>query len=281
MLNSLFQQYWSLKHVLLSRRKMHGYCIGAPKSGTHSMSNIFCQRYHASHEPGDLCEFVNIFRREPFYAIRNPRYKKFFRSRDRQLYLDLESSHLLGPFAGLLHETFPEARFILPIRDCYSWLDSMLNHQINGQLFGQHTAKYTTWLKVYDFYFQPHKFKHSKMEKVLSEHHLFTLDGYFAYWNAHYSHAISSICEDRLLILRTNDITTSQKKLAEFLEISQETIDMSNHHVYWASAKHHLLQHLDQNFLEQKAAEHCADLMQRFFPEIREAGDVLAYAATE
>lgn len=260
-----------LRYRLTTPRKMHVYCIGAARSGTHSIAQLLASSYKTSHEPGGAYDLINILRSQPFYAVTDPAYQQFFRHRDRELYLDLESSHLLGPFAETLHATFPKAQFIVTIRDCYSWLDSIMNSQINGQ----GTRKYPVWKSLYDMYFQAGKFTHAPHEQILAEYRLYTLDGYLAYWREHYQYVLAALPPEKRLVLRTCDLRESRLRLAEFLHIAPETLDMTRAHGGQALKKYHILHKLDQNFLEEKVALYCADLMQQFFPTICHVGDIL------
>ena len=54
--------------------------------------------------------------------------------RDKALWLEMEASAFNVHVLDLLVQEFPHARFILTIRDCYSWVDSALNHQLGRKL---------------------------------------------------------------------------------------------------------------------------------------------------
>ena len=51
-LRALRLQLRGIKHTLWSNRKLHVYCVGAPKTGTHSLAAMFAHYYRSDHEPG-------------------------------------------------------------------------------------------------------------------------------------------------------------------------------------------------------------------------------------
>ena len=78
-------------------------------------------------------EFIQFLLATQKGALDKTQLKELLTKRDQHLGLELESCNLLRFFVETLLDGFPEAKFILTIRDCYSWLDSCLNHQLNVQ----------------------------------------------------------------------------------------------------------------------------------------------------
>src|SRR5436190_16002112 len=107
-------------------RRTRFYCVGTGKSGTHSVAEMFSRNVRAQHEPEAL-ELIDKILDRHFGRITEAEWTEWLRARDRRLALEVDSSHLnLDLLDFLLHE-FPDARFLLTIRDCYSWLNSMFN----------------------------------------------------------------------------------------------------------------------------------------------------------
>src|SRR5262245_13877986 len=78
----------------MTARSFHAYCIGTPKSGTHSIAEVFGTRYRVAHEPEyDL--LIETILSASSGAIDHSRLAKFVRARDKQLNLELECSHPL------------------------------------------------------------------------------------------------------------------------------------------------------------------------------------------
>ena len=63
-------------------------------------------------------------------SLQNSDLTAYIKKRDRSRYLEVDSSQVNAFLLDILLQEFSEARFILTIRDCYSWLDSIINHSL-------------------------------------------------------------------------------------------------------------------------------------------------------
>lgn len=190
--------------------------------------------------------------------------------RDRRLSLELDASHLNIFFLHKLVPLFPAARFILTIRDPYSWLDSFINHQLT------HSAS-ARWLAFRDFRFRPDVYVHRPEEMILKDHGLYTIDGYLSYWGWHNRKAIAAVPEEQLLIVRTDQLTERLDEIASFAGLPKARLKKEKSHSFKARKKFGLLDKVDRQFLEAKIAEHCGGLVTRYFPDFRLAeGDASA-----
>ena len=253
-----------------SSRAFHAYCIGTSKSGTHSIAGLFQPRYKAAHEP-EQYEFIQLLLATQKGALDKTQLKEQLIKRDQRLGLELESSNLLTFFVESLLDEFLEAKFILTIRDCYSWLDSCLNHQVNAQ----RTEDMLFWWRYRDVCFRSEPCQHAAQEKLLAQYDLYTLDGYLSYWRRVNEKILATIPPERLLIVRTVEIAQSIDKIAQFLHIPVETLNRSRSHLYRAKKKFDLLRQIDRDFLEQKVEFYCQDIMSQYFPAIRNVDDAL------
>lgn len=109
-------------------RKFHAYCVGTPKSGTHSIAGLLSS-YKSQHEPAKE-QYINSVLLFVGGLINNDVLRDFTRSIDVELCLEMNSSNLNEFYIDLYVSEFPKAKFILTIRDCYSWLDSYINNQL-------------------------------------------------------------------------------------------------------------------------------------------------------
>src|SRR5262245_1998795 len=127
--NKLADVLFATKRLILGHnrvRRTRLYCVGTGKSGTHSIASMFSKNVRAGHEP----EAVPLM--EKFIAWKGARldeaqFTQWLRARDRRLALEVDSSTLNRDIAGILVREFPGARFVLTIRDCYSWCNSHMN----------------------------------------------------------------------------------------------------------------------------------------------------------
>jgi hypothetical protein len=174
----------------------------------------------------------------------------------------MESSNLMGIFAPDLSELFNDAKFILTIRNCISWLDSWFNHQLSRPLLSNES--------IYDlgrnnYYSQGHSY--TRHDKFLESYNLFPIKSYLDFWNRHNSIVLNSIPQDKLLVIKTNEISSCSDKLSKFLMIPEKTINMKHSHAYKAKEKYKILHQIDINYLYDTAMEVCGDLNDKYFPE--------------
>jgi hypothetical protein len=140
----------------------------------------------------------------------------------------MESSSLNYFFVDILVNEFSEAKFILTIRDCYSWLESLISQHLSTRVLSERYWFRHYWGDVNDLRFRTNK-KHAKEEKVLADNGLYTLDGYFSYWREHNSKVLATVSEERLLVVKTQEINQSLRKMEEFLGITPGTLPDNVH----------------------------------------------------
>lgn len=258
---------------LLQPRRFRAYCVGTPKSGTHSMAGMFQDCYRAAHEP-EAQLVIKAMLAAHGGATSQATITRLFEKRDKRLWLELESSHHLCSFLDVLVKSFPHAKFILTIRDCYSWLDSYINHQLSRHQ-RQPATDLISWFRMRDASFGSEMFRHAGQEKVLADNGLYTLDGYLSFWAAHNRKVLSVVPSEKLLIVRTHEIRRDIQKISDFLEIPAASLDSGQAHAYKAERKFAILSQIDRSFLDAKVALHCGDLMQDYFPEVRSLDDTV------
>lgn len=241
-------------------RRFHAYCIGTSKSGTHSIAEIFAGRYRAAHEPG-YEQVIDMMLDASSGAASQSQVVEFIRSRDRRLRLELECSHPLFHFLDALLGEFAEAKFILTIRDCYSWLDSQTNNQLS-YIEGPH------WRDFGEFKYQSEIVRHPREERILARFGLYTLDGYLSAWAFHNSKVLASVPRNKLLVVRTQDIARDMAKIADFLGVPAAHLDSAGAHSFKGGRKFGLLSKLDEQYLEEKVNKYCRALMDEYFPEV-------------
>ena len=251
------------ERVLKPRRRLYG--IGPGKTGTHALASLFTG-VSTAHEPEtDLLMRALLDRaagRCGWDAL-----AALVRERDSRLHLTVDVSNVNIFLVDLLVRMAPEARFVLTIRDCYTWLDSLLNHYVR-------TTPTATWQAFADYRFRPDEALHPPAERILEVFGLATLAGYLGYWQAHLTKALEAVPQDRLFIVRTNDIPARAQDIAAFAGIDVAAVDASHIDEFRNPSKSRIIEGIPPAHLEEQVERHCGPLMQRFFPEIRSARDV-------
>jgi Sulfotransferase domain len=253
---------------LVRPRNTHIYCTGTAKSGTHSIEALLSHQLRSAHEP-ESHRTIDLVFNAAAGRVDESKLNRYLLRRDRRLWLEVDSSQLNVFLLRNLVELFPAAKFILTIRNPYSWLDSFINHQLaHGG-----TDK---WIQMRNFRFRPDIYTHQQEELILKENGLYTLDGYLSYWGYHNRTVIDTIPEDRLLIVRTDKITENVEEIAAFVGIPSSKLRKESSHAFKAKAKFGLLDQIAKEYLEHKVNEHCGDLVAQFFPEIQSKENTLS-----
>jgi hypothetical protein len=244
-------------------RQIRGYCVGLPKTGTTSLEGLFKTHCRVAHEPeaGDLVQTILLRAKGD---LTGPQFLDWLKKRDERLALDLESSNFLVYLVPALVHEFPDAKFILTLRDCISWLDSFLNMCLNEPpnrpelLSRLRQARYNAGNPPHD-----------DKERPLKERGLFTVRGYLTYWTWHNRKILDSVPSNRLLVLKTHEITERAEKIAEFLGLDPSKVRLEGAHQNKTLKKSNLLSELDPDFVNEAARECCGELMREYFPEYR------------
>ena len=219
--------YYLLRHPYISLcirtfvqpRHIRVYGVGAAKTGTQSIYKIFAKNYRSAHEPGfdEAIDHISIKNSDNF----NIKYTlRWLHNRDRSLWFECESSHAIAWFSDLLVKEFPDAKFILTVRDCYSWLGSVINQHYNNDQATGHLKK------LRDIY---HKTDGKYETEILKKLDLYTLDGYLSYWARHNDFVLNAIPQDRLLVIPTQHIKTKLELLLILLGFKQTSLIIPTH----------------------------------------------------
>lgn len=241
-------------------RKSRLYCVGAAKTGTHSIDSMFDKTVRSKHE-ADSEEVIKKILDISEHRINREELLSYVRKRDARLCLDVDSSQLNFFLLDYLLPEFPDARFLLTIRDCYSWLTSFIDDSLR-----RGTSK--NWIKLREHRFQSSTLSHPPEERALQKRGLYTLSGYLSYWAKHNEKVLLSVPHDRLLVVRTEEISKRIYDIADFAGLPRSSVQAGQSHSFKNPEKFNVLKEIDKDYLQQKVQEFCAPLMNKFFPEI-------------
>ena len=203
-------------------RSFTGFVVGNAKTGTSSLHAMFRGAYRSAHEPEAemLIPVVSdLLRGRTDVAI-----EEFLTKRDARLRLELESSSPLVPVVPHLVRLFPDARFVLTVRDPRSWFASQASHLIrNNEMRG------TFWQLWREARFAGHEF--SNHDQPLRDAGLYPLAGFLSWWTRHNQIVLDAVPPERLLIVKTNDIGPRGAQIASFLGADPRKISLKNSHM--------------------------------------------------
>ena len=258
------------KRLLLGRlsvRRTQLFCVGTAKSGTHSIASMFSRNVRTGHEKEAL-PFIDAFFRWREGALSEREYREWLVARDRELALEIDSSWFHGLIVDLLASEFPDARFVLTIRDCYSWLNSEFKRVLHTP------SQQPQRVKMRTFVYNGVPTTHAPEERVLKETGLYPVDNYLARWAAHNEKVLATVPRERLLVVRTDEIRARAFEIADFAGLPRGAVQLQRTHEYRNPVEREIIREVDAQFLERKVQEHCGPLMRRFFPEIKSLADV-------
>lgn len=248
-------------------RRTQVYCVGTAKSGTHSLCSMFSRNVRAGHEEMAK-EFTDVFFRWREGRVGERDLVDWIHARDRDLALEVDSSWLNVLVIDFLVREFPKARFVLAIRNCYSWLNSEFRRVLHRPTQQPHR------LKLRKFLHDPKDAAHSSGEKILKDLGLYTVDGYLSHWAAHNGNVLAVVPPERLLIVRTEQIPARAREIAQFAGLPLYSLRLHRTHEFRNPVSRDIIREIDRSFLERKVEEYCRPLMKQFFPQIQSLDDV-------
>ncbi len=269
-MNGLVDLGFRTKRILIGGRNVRRaqvFCVGTAKSGTHSVASMFSKNVRTGHEKEAL-EFIDAFFRWHEKKMTEREYRDWLVTRDREMALEIDSSWFHGLIVDLLASEFPEARFVLTIRDCYSWLNSEFKRVLHTP------SQQPQRVKMREFVYNGAVTTYAPEERVLKENGLYPVDNYLARWAAHNEKVLAAVPRERLLVVRTEQIGARAFEIADFAGLPRYTVQLQRTHEYRNPVQREIIRELDPKFLEQKVEQHCRPLMKRFFPEIKTLADV-------
>ena len=244
-----------------SPRRFHAYNVGIAKTGTTSIGLMF-KRYKSGHE------YMFAETTERILAwhdgeITKESLRQFILLRDRQGGLEMDSSTFNHHYLDILLEEFPESKFIFTIRDCYSWLDSILNMSLKfGGAAPEYRLKYG---RIFGIEMQRSEL--ASIESFLRRSPQM-LDALFKYWSESNKRVLERLPQGRALIIRTNEITASLSGIARFVGVPESSLIAQVSHSNRGARDVEFLKLLDRRMLEEVSAIHCGELMKDVFPNV-------------
>lgn len=240
------------------RRRLRLFGIGSPKSGTHSLEGVFAGHYRTAHEPEALT-LVDLLVAVAEGRATESDLRAYLRSRERRLRLEVNCAGLNGLVVEQLVEVVPKARFVLTLRDPFDWLTSLVDHSLRGD-------PAPAYVRLRELRYGADRI-HPREERALADAGLFTLDGYLRSWAERNERALAVVPEDRLLVVRTDELGSRLGDIAAFAGVPRSTLDADRTHEYAAPSRSGLLDQLDADYVRTRVLAHCEPLMERFFPE--------------
>jgi hypothetical protein len=239
----------------LRPRRLRLYGVGNAKSGTTSLAQMF-GFYRAGHQV-DGERMVGLATKVLLgeLDVGSTRVRAALRRKSVRYHLEVDVAGHMTVFARPLADMYADAKFVLLIRDCFSWLNSsveqrMRSDRINPAFFHARYARYGDE-------FMPD-------ELVLREAAVVPIAGWLRSWTEMNQRVLDAVPSDRLLVVRTEDLDASVEVLARFAGVPASTV-RAVPHANPNPAPTGVLSEVPAQFVIEQAREHCGPLMERFW----------------
>jgi hypothetical protein len=228
------------------------------KSGSTSVARMFGQ-YRSAHEL-DAKRLLPISTAilEGTLPVDGPRVRAELRRRSWRFQLDVDSAPFLNPLTPGLVRTFDDARFVLVLRDCFSWLDSHVEWErahpsVDLPMFAPYRAAL----------FQYSDDEFTDDDRILQDEGLRPLTCYLRSWAERNEEVLSVVPTDRLLVVRTEDLDHSTARLARFAGVPEDSVVSA--HANQNPNRTGLLSRVPREYVVACARKHCAALMESYW----------------
>lgn len=243
---------------LLRPRKTHIYGVGISKSGTTSIAKLFSENYRSGHEQ-HLNETVSLIRKKIKGSISKKEICKNIAVRENKMRLECESNSLLAYLSDELSEVYPRSKFILTVREPYSWLSSNLRHRASSS-YSKLPLEYKKARDVRrDMYDVLPDEKYPEEEKTLVGRGMWNVEACLRYWTHQNETVLRSVPRNRLLIIKTSEISSSLNRIADFAEVPRSSLSRERSHVNKSNPNTNPIEELDAGYLQTLIDKHCSE----------------------
>ncbi len=241
------------------------FCVGQAKSGTASLAALLAGNHRAAHEP-EREQILDMILRESHGEVSESDFEAYLLARDKRLNLEYDIAWANQFLIGHLLAVFPDARFIILVRDPYTWLQSICGHLASREIPRDVRA-------FLDWWFRPDLYPHTRDDHALQSLGIYSIAAYLNAWNRHVTLCSQSIPASRRLILRTHELGRSHQQLADFLQISVDDLDINNGHMNRSTWPERIESLLDRSYLVEMVTSICHENMARHFPGVASIED--------
>lgn len=242
-----------------------GFCVGQAKSGTASLAGLLAN-YRVAHEPerGKTLEMVV---KDSHGDISAEAFRQYLIKRSERLNLEYDIAWANQFMIKHLVSNFPDTRFIVLIRNPFTWLQSIAGHLTSREI----PPEVRSFL---DWWFRPDLYPHTNHDASLKELRLYSVNSFLNAWNWHVTTCLQLIPPKRRLILKTSNLNQSHSELADFLKISVKSLKVDQGHRNRSTSSIRLESLVSNTYLNERIESICGEHMANLFPEITGTGSI-------
>jgi hypothetical protein len=244
---------------------INAFCVGQAKSGTASLAALLAGKHRAAHEP-EREQILEMILRESHGEVSENDFRAYLLARDKRLNLEYDIAWANQFLISHLLSAFPDARFMILVRDPFTWLQSICGHLASRDIPRDVRA-------FLDWWFRPDLYPHTRHDHALQRLGIYSIAAYLNAWNRHVTVCSQLITPSRRLILRTHELGQSHQKLGDFLRIPVGGLDIHNGHMNRGTWPDRLESLVDRSYLVELVSSICHDNMARHFPGVASIED--------
>jgi len=233
-------------HSCSGTRRFHAYNTGLPRSGCLSIMALFSNyRSVAEYKERESVELITAWK-DGWIGESTLRDYILYRHKVGQLEMDTAGFNHF--YLHILVKEFPEAKFIFTIRDCHSWVNSLLRVISRWRKhFLDISQEMPDWMLNYGrILFGEYDWNWFNSYEDLLKNLDPLVEMFIKSWVELNSRILSLLPPERSLVLKTSEISCSQERLADFIGIPANTLT-EHHHINMALDNVNLLQNYDRN----------------------------------
>jgi Sulfotransferase domain len=242
------------------------FCVGQAKSGTASLASLLSANHRTAHEP-EREQILEMILRESRGEVSDDVFGSYLIARDKRLNLAYDIAWANQFIVGHLLTVFPESRFIVLLRDPYTWLQSICGHLVSREIPSDVQVFLNWW-------FRPDLHPHTRHDRALQELGTYSIAAFLNAWNRHITVCSQLIPPGRRLILRTDQLGQSHQRLADFLQIPLEGLNIRDGHLNRGTWSDRIDSLVERSYMTEMVNSICCDNVVRHFPDVASIDDV-------
>ncbi|MEM7120321.1 MAG: sulfotransferase [Pseudomonadota bacterium] len=222
-------------------RRLHLVNLSLPKTGTKSIAGLFAN-FRARHEY-QFEAATKILEAYHHRRVERTDLSAFLLTRDTLGHLEVDSASVNFWFADLFVELFPQARFLVVLREPYAWLESVLAHLqrdvVEMKAHGlPYPASFRRLADVSGINFDP---RSAESPDDFRGTMPFLSRQMLEFWCEQNTRLMRVVPPHRRLVLQTDDLSRSHNALSRFVGVKTEMLDVEAGHLHRRPDKSTLL----------------------------------------
>jgi hypothetical protein len=243
-----------------SARRFHVLTVGLPRTGSTSLYTLFTN-FRAGNEFMERETISQVVARHNG-TLTAGQFEQYLRRRHCEGDLEMDAASFHHLYLEFLVREHPDARFIMTIRSPYDWANSYIK-MIMGwhQRFTAAAEPLPSWMEDYGvMLFGDFSWSWVASPATVAERAEPLADAFIRHWAEANRRTLALLPAGRSLIIRTEDLSQSGGRLADFAGVPAASLT-DQHHSNRHPDRSDLLAGLGRAWVDQRAHDYGADVL--------------------